>query len=119
MSALGYLFGDDYHDTVFCTVFESLADSKRAGVDFHTAWAVAMRACSGLPGPRAGEQSVHDFARIRFERAYYGLDPSVRVCQAAESCTSPAVVHGVACDIHADRRRVGDLITERQEAIAA
>ena len=124
MSALGYLFAADGVEFPDSALFVSLAEAKRAGLDFETAWTVATRSAgrdyAGLSMSAArGEVSHYDFARARFERAYYGLDPSIRTCQAVHACPRPATADGLVCDEHAhNRSRVRALHAERQEAIA-
>lgn len=59
-----------------------LVEARAHGVDFDTAWADALRTARPALETRADAgESVYDFARARFERAYYGIDPSVPMCQ--------------------------------------
>lgn len=119
MSVLGALLDDA--DTIgpYGWVRELLAEARRGGHDFDTAWVIAMRRVGGLDHHMpSGTESVHDFARARFERAYYGLDPSIPTCQATTACHEPAV-HGDRCRAHGPdpRQALLDDLT-RQEAIA-
>lgn len=77
---LGALFDEDGRPpTSWATpVAGQLVDALRAGVDFETAWARATAGMDRGPHLAPDEPSVWEFARARFELAYYGLNPSIR-----------------------------------------
>ena len=79
MTVLGALVDGENANPTIARVGARLAQARRDGHDFDTAWAIAMRDVGGLDHSTRGndEESLHEFARARFERAYYRLDPSI------------------------------------------
>lgn len=79
MTVLGNLGDGDTHESPWSQVFKCLMIDRRLGTDFDSAWRYALRE-AGITDTRVRDDpadvGVVAFARERFERAFYRLDPS-------------------------------------------